>query len=412
MHVIVLGAGVIGVTTAYYLTRFGHRVTLVERSSSVGGGATFANGGQLSYSFTEVFAQPSIPGRLPAILAGRDPGVCVSLMGNPGLTRWSLAFLAQCTRARADRNTLQLLVLALRSRELLSELARTADLSFGHRKAGKLVVTRSEAVLQRAARLLGEKRMRGCDVALLSRDEAVGLEPALASMDGGFRGAIYGASDELGDARHFTHALFRWLVDNTPLDARFHTEAIALETDRRGFRGVRSAAGTIPGDAIVLCLGACESRSLLPAVRGPMLPARGYSVTLPRGASAPSVSITDLDNRILFSPLAERLRVTGFADFVGFTRHRDTARIATLRQVARRVAPAVADYECEDDHAWGGYRPMTPDGQPMVGATNTPGVFANLGHGALGWTLAASSGFTAASAADSWWRAKNGGIVR
>ena len=180
--------------------------------------------------------------------------------------------------------------------------------------------------------------MRGCDVALLSRDEAVGLEPALASMDGGFRGAIYGASDELGDARHFTHALFRWLVDNTPLDARFHTEAIALETDRRGFRGVRSAAGTIPGDAIVLCLGACESRSLLPAVRGPMLPARGYSVTLPRGASAPSVSITDLDNRILFSPLAERLRVTGFADFVGFTRHRDTARIATLRQVARRVA--------------------------------------------------------------------------
>lgn len=401
MHVAVLGAGIIGVTTAYYLSRSRHRVTIVDRALGVAHGASYANGGQLSYSFTDAFAQPSILSSLPTIAFRRDPAVRVGSILDPAFVTWSARFIAQCTRERARSNTLHTLRLALQSRHLLDELRSHVPIDFGFRKAGKLVLLRNPKALRSAARMLQEKRDHGCSVECLSRSEALAVEPAIGAMDDRFCGGFYGESDGLGDSRLFAEGLYRWLLENTDTQAHFGTNVHGLDINGSGFRGLLSDRGTIAADAVVMCLGAYSTElARNVGLSGRILPVRGYSVNLPPGSTPPSCSVTDVEKRILFSPLQPGVRVTGFVDFLGLTVHRDSDRIRTLKRVAEQVAPAAADYRAAADRGWGGFRAMTPDGKAIVGATAVPGVFANMGHGALGWTLACASACEAAAAVD------------
>lgn len=395
MKVLVLGAGVVGVTTAYYLAKQDHDVVVIDLADEPGAGASHANGGQLSYSYTDAFARPEILSKLPGLLLGRDPSVQMTM--SLDLIRWGLSFVGQCTRGRAGKNSSALLKMALRSADLIDEINRELGLEFAFRKAGKLVLLPESTDLQ-AARLAAEsKRLANCDVSVISREQAADLEPALINMPSNYAGAIYGPDDEVADARRFAGGLASWLEKKAGVTFSFGTRAEAIRREGEKVVGIRSSAGDIDGDAVVVCLGAASGELLGPVgLAPPIIPVRGYSVTLPPGPDAPLVSLTDLQHKVVFSNLDRQIRIAGFTDFHGYNGIGPEARIGQMVDVARRIAPGAADYQAPDQKPWSGLRPMTPDSLPRVGATPLDGLFLNTGHGALGWTLACATAESAA----------------
>jgi D-amino-acid dehydrogenase len=397
MHVLVLGAGVVGTTTAYYLSQLGCRVTVIDRASDVGDGASFANAGQLSYSFTDALAKPEFLASIPGILLGRDPGSRVCL--TPGLISWGLRFLGQCTTKRAEHNTVAVLKTAMRSAELMTELRERAPFEFSHRQAGKLVLLSDEAELNAATGRSRLKNAHGSDTRILSRDEVITIEPALERISSEFIAAVYSQNDEVADSLKFTTGLRKWLEEDGMVTFRLSSTAKKIVVKRGRAHAVVVDDDTIEADAVVVCMGAWSSRLLRTIGINPHIyPMRGYSITLPSGEASPSVSVTVLKHRIVFSNIDGFIRIAGFADFAGFDTSADAERTRLLLEFAKRVAPDAASYDSEDAHAWGGFRPMTPSGQPLVGATGIRGLFLNTGHGMLGWTLACSTGYGAAQA--------------
>ena len=392
MHVLVLGAGVVGVTTAYYLAKSGCRVTVVDRAGDVAQGTSFANAGQLSYSFTDALAKPSLLAELPRILMGRDRGMRVRI--DVSFFVWGIKFVAQCTDRRASRNTLALLDAALRSSDLMKDVCDDVSLEFAHRRAGKLVLLPDASALRHAARMTTTKNERGCDVDVLSASETIRVEPAVASMRDRFAGAVYARGDDVGDARMFSEGLKKHLENTDQVTFRFDAVVTGLLEHDGAVDGVRLEDEELTADATVVCLGA-SSRQLLKRVGipVPIYPVRGYSVTLPAGSAPPDVSTTIQEHRIVFSRIGDRMRIAGFADFRGFDTSRDAERVRALLDIARRIAPEAARYDVADVRPWGGFRPMTPDGQPLVGAVGKRGLFINTGHGMLGWTLGCATAY-------------------
>lgn len=397
MHVVVLGAGVVGVTTAYYLSRRGCEVTVVDRASDVGDGASFANAGQLSYSFTDALAKPEFLTHLPALMLGRDEGVQVRL--TPELVTWGTRFVGQCTRRHAKDNTLAVLKIALRSAELMAELREVLPFDFWHRKAGKLVLLSTQAEVDAARHTLELKRSHGCDTQLLSRSEATAVEPSLECISEDIAGAVYSKSDEVADSQKFTAGLKDWLEANGSVEFRLSSDARQLVARNGRTHAVVVDDDTLEADAFVVCMGAWSHELLRTVGINPhVFPVRGYSITLPPGEAAPSVSMTALRHRMVYSRLNGHLRIAGFADFRGFDTSADEARTRRLLDLARNYAPLAAEYDAEDIKPWGGFRPMTPNGQPQVGRTRSEGLFVNTGHGMLGWTLACATSYDAAQA--------------
>ena len=391
MHVVVIGAGVIGVTTAYYLSRAGCEVTIIDSANEVAAGASHANGGQLSYSFTDALAKPEFIAKIPALIAGRDRGSRVRLSFE--MLSWGWRFLSQCTREKARRNTIAMLQTAMRSAQLLQKLHRDVEFDFSHRVAGKLVVLSDNEDLAAAKISSRIKNEYGCDTDVLTRDESVQLEPALASLSQSFAGAVYSRNDEVADARLFTVRLKDWLEQNGAV--RFMLGSPVEKIPRYGdrVRSVLVAGEEIEADATIVCAGAWSTALLQPlGIDTHIYPVRGYSVTLPPGEQAPMVSVTALKQRIVFSRINGQMRIAGFADFGGFSTNNDSKRQDMLVDVARRFAPQAADYGAQDRAGWGGFRPMTPNGQPCTGRTSLAGLYLNTGHGMLGWTLACASG--------------------
>ncbi len=397
MHVVVVGAGVIGVTSAYYLSRAGCEVTVVDRASEVAGGATHANAGQLSYSFTDALAKPEFIAKIPSLLAGLDTGSRMRLA--PALIPWGLRFLSQCTNTRARRNTVAVLQTAMRSARLLNELRESVPFEFSHRPAGKLVLLASQDDRQSAAASTELKSRHGCDTRILGVDEALEIEPALAKLAEPFLGAVYSKSDEVADARLFTLHLKEWLEESGNVTFKLGAAALGITTSENQVQSVRLQDDEIEADAAIVCTGAWSRNLLRPLGIDPHIyPVRGYSVTLPPGDESPTVSVTALKQRIVFSRINGDIRIAGFADFKGFSTDNDARRVDALIEVAQRCAPLAADYSVEDCQPWGGFRPMTPNGQPRIGATQVDGLFLNTGHGMLGWTLACASGYDVAQA--------------
>lgn len=399
MKVLVLGAGVAGVTSAYFLAMQGCDVTLVERAAAPAAGTSFANGGQLSYSFTDALARPSFLPTIPGLLLGRDQAIRVNLRSRPPLWGWGLRFVIQCTPRRARENTVYVLKLALRSAGHLRGIREHTGIEFSHKAGGKLVLLGEGADLAAARATAALKRRFGCETTLLDMREATSLEPALESFAGRYVGAIYSDRDEVGDPRAFAAGLTAWLAEHRSLRTRFSTAATALRMDGGRLRGILTDAGPLDADAVVVCLGA-QSPDLLrgTGIAAPVYPVRGYSLTLPRDSASPDISITDLERRVLYCPLGERMRISGFADFLGDDQTLDAERIATLKRVAAATAPRAAGFDAKDCEPWAGNRPMTPDGRPRTGRTPVPGLFVNFGHGTLGWTLAGATGHDVAQA--------------
>ena len=397
MHVIVLGAGVVGVTTAYYLSQLGCQVTVVDRASDVCDGASHANGGQLSYSFTDALARPGFVASIPGLLLGRDPGARVRVA--PSLVGWGLKFLSQCTNSRAESNTIAVLETAMRSAKLMNELRERAPFEFSHRKAGKLVLLSDRAELKAAAATSALKKAHGCNTEILTRAEALALEPAIEHMSADYLGAVFSRDDAVADARSFTTGMRDWLLEGGSVSFRLESDVKELVTENGCAKAAIIGDERLDADAVVVCMGAWSNRLLRSVGINPQVyPVRGYSVTLPPTDSSPTISLTALKQRIVFSRINGFMRIAGFADFTGFDTTADSERTAALLDVARDVAPVAAGYDAENVHEWGGFRPMTPNGRPRVGPTGIRGLFMNTGHGMLGWTLACASGYDTAQA--------------
>jgi D-amino-acid dehydrogenase len=398
MHVVVLGAGVVGVTTAYYLSERGHSVTVVDRAETVASGASAGNGGQLSYSFTDAMASPALLSKIPKIMTGLDPAFYVRPSLNTQLVCWGQAFLRQCSGHQNRQNTLAVLQLALRSASLMSELRSQTALEFSFRKAGKLVLQSGHDALTQAAKLCALKRQYGCDARVVTFTEAVRIEPALEFLTNEYAGAVYSENDQVGDSLEFTNALGQWLSLNREVGFKLNTTVQKIVARGGKLAAVETDQESLQADAVVVCLGAWSSQLLDPlGIKTNIYPMRGYSVTLPAVETSNAVSITDPGCKIVFSRLGDRMRIAGFADFVGYRTSADHARTQTLLATARTIAPSIADYAVSSTGEWGGFRPMTPDSQPLLGPSSIGGIHLNTGHGMLGWTLACASGHDVAA---------------
>ena len=401
MHVVVLGAGVVGLTTAYYLTLDGHRVTVVDRNDGVALETSFANGAQLSYSYVAPLAGPGVLPKIPPWLLRRDSPLRFYPALDPDQWRWLVEFVLACNRTQSDLTTRRLLALSFYSRRLMHEFIARENIEFGHATNGKLVVFSDVEGFDSARRLVDYQRSLGCEQDALERAACLQLEPALA--DAGSRlgarlvGGIHTRSEEVGDCYRFCVGLEHRLAQ---LGVTF-----ALGTEIQALRGaggritqIATTSGDIGGDAFVVALGAQAPWLTRPlGIRVPVYPLKGYSLTLPVTGSAPEASITDFKRKVVYAPLqgpdGPQLRVAGMADIAGHSTRADPVRLAQLVAEVRQSFPLATDYALPVSamQPWCGLRPATPKGTPVLGATPIPNLFLNCGQGALGWTLALAS---------------------
>jgi D-amino-acid dehydrogenase len=391
--VLVLGAGVVGVATAEALMRRGLSVLLVDRAAGPGEGASFANGGQLSYSYTDALASPSLLKRLPGILAATDPAFRVARRFDPDYLRWCLAFVAQGRAGRFAANSLAGLALALESRALMEELLARMPLEFAHAIPGKLLLHEEAASFRAVSAIAAAKGERGIEVRALTPDEAVMVESALAPVADRLAGAIFASGDAVGDPHLFCVLLVEKLQVQG-LQTRFGAAVERIEPGPQP--ALRLADGErVAARHLVVAAGPGAAGLLRPlGWRVPIMPVRGHSLTLPPGARAPRVSITDVARKLVFCRLGDKIRIAGLAD-VGFASNAvDPRRLAALRDAARESLPDAADY-AHDGEPWAGLRPVTPNSLPIVARRGA--ITINVGHGGLGWTYALATAERAAN---------------
>lgn len=398
MNIVVLGAGVTGIATAWYLRKAGHEVTVIDRREGPGLETSFANGGQISVSHAEPWANPRAPLQILCWLGREDAPLLFRLRADWQQWRWGLAFLRQCTPARLRDNIHQLVALGNSSREALKALRAETGIQYDQQTRGILhFYTSSEAwrAAQHAAQLM---RDAGCTLESKSADECIGIEPALAPQRARIAGGTYSPDDESGDAHHFTTELAARCAA-AGVEFRY---GITVETLRPGRSGtlesaqLRLADGTAENlriDGCVICLGTGSAGLLRPlGIDLRIYPVKGYSVTLPiiNPQRAFTVSLTDDEYKLVYSRLGERLRIAGTAEFTGYDTTLTAARCdAILRRVAE-LFPDAADL----DRAllWAGLRPATPSNVPYIGGTRYANLWLNTGHGTLGWTQSCGAG--------------------
>ncbi len=392
MKVVVLGAGVVGVTTAYYLARAGFAVTVVDRQPGPALETSFANGGQIAPAHADPWANPRTPRKLVRWLGRDDAPLLFRLRADPKLFAWGLRFLANCPDGRSRRNMLKILRLALYSRESLGELRDSTGMHYHQRRRGILHVYRDPAEFAHAQGVASAMRDAGLDRYPVSVEEAVRLEPALADAAPRLTGALYSPGDESGDAHNFTVSLAAEAV-GLGVDFRFGNALRRVHHRRRRITGVETDEGLIQGDDYVVCLGSFSPLFLAPlGIRLPVYPAKGYSITVPLAtdARAPDVSITDDEHKMVFSRLGPALRAAGTAELDGWSTACRDSRIQLTLNNTLDLFPGCGARP-DNVRAWCGLRPKTPDSVPVLGPTRYDNLWLNTGHGSLGWTLACGS---------------------
>jgi D-amino-acid dehydrogenase len=397
MNVLVLGAGVIGTTAAWYLRAAGHDVTVVERRSAAGEETSFANGGQISVSHVEPWANPAAPIKILRWLGQPD----APLLFRPRLDwqqwRWGLQFLVECLPWRTRRNMLQILAISAYSGKALKELRAATRITYDDLQRGILQIYTDRQGFDDAARAAALVRRYGIAREVKTAGECVALEPALAARRDWIVGGTYTATDETGDARKFTQALAARGAE-LGITFRFGVTVESLAVADGAVRSVRlvnedERNEVVAADAYVVCLSSYTPKLLdTIGVRTLVYPAKGYSATLPitNASLAPTISITDDAKKIVFTRLGDRLRVAGTAELSGYDLGLNQLRCEALTRRAGEwfgdaIDPARPTY-------WAGLRPATPSNVPRIGKTRYRNLYLNVGHGTLGWTMAAGSG--------------------
>lgn len=397
MKVIVLGAGLLGVTSAYFLRQQGHEVSVVDRQASPAAETSFANGGQISVSHAEPWANPSAPLKLLKWLGKEDAPLLFRIRADMRQWLWGLQFLRECTPARTRYNIGQIVRLGTYSRDTLQQLRRDVGLAYDERTQGILHFYTSQEEFDGAEGPAAQMRALGCDRRVISADEAVKLEPALRHIRPQLAGATYTAEDESGDANLFARELVKrceadgvqFLMSHTVTALRQaggridHVEA----TDSEG-RFQRLHA-----DAYVLAMGSLSPLYAQPlGISLPIYPAKGYSVTMPvkDESMAHQVSLTDDEYKLVFSRLGDRLRIAGTAELNGYDRDLNRVRCEAIVKRVEQLFPDAGD--STKAQFWTGLRPATPSNVPIIGRSKLPNLFLNTGHGTLGWTHSCGSG--------------------
>ena len=406
MRIAILGAGVAGLTSAYYLARDGHEVTVLEKSSGVALHTSYANGAQLSYSYVAPLAGPGVLPKIPPWLLRRDSPLRFYPALDPQQWRWLLEFVLACNQAQSDLTTRRLLELSFYSRSLMHGFVQEEpQIEFAYARGGKLVLFSDAAGFDSARRLLDYQRSLGCEQDALDRAQCRTLEPALtdpaSSLGKRLVGGIHTPSEEVGDCYRFCVGLEQRLRAMGVAFA-LDTEIVRLASASGRIIAVETRNGPIQADHYVLALGAHSGWLMHPlGLRLPIYPLKGYSLTLPVNRVAPSlspkVSITDFKRKVVYAPLSEPggdfLRVAGMADIAGHTEKIDPVRLNQLFEESRLAFPGATDYAAGPRamQPWTGLRPATPKGTPLLGSTPFANLSLNCGHGALGWTLALGS---------------------
>ncbi len=393
LHVCVLGAGIVGLATAWELQRRGHRVTVVD-SAQTGAGASGANGAQLSYSYVQPLADPSIWLQLPKLLLAPDSPLKFRLQFDPRQWAWGLRFLAACRASVSRRTTASLLTLAAESRAGFERLMAQESLDCDFSATGKLVIYPNEDAFAGARRQMELQRRLGTVQQALSAAEAVAIEPALAHHASHFAGAIHTPSECAADCFKVCKAL-QDLLQARGVRFLFQTEVTRLRRQGERIVAADTRTGRIEADAFVVALGAGSSRLATPlGLDVPVYPLKGYSITLKASdakGAAPRVNVTDAARKVVFARIGDRLRVAGMAELVGHDRAIPAERIASLVDSTRTLFPQAGHFD--DVQPWAGLRPATPTGLPVLGRLrgSPANLLFNTGHGALGFTLAFGS---------------------
>lgn len=406
MRVIVLGAGLLGVTSAYFLQQLGHEVTVIDRQGAPGAETSFANGGQISVSHAEPWANPSAPLKVLQWLGQEDAPLLFRLRADMRQWLWGLSFLRNCTPARTRHNIEQIVRLGTYSRDTLQQLRAATGIQYDQRTQGILHFYTNPKEFDGALAPAEQMRALGCERQVISADEAVRIEPALAHIRPQLAGATFTAEDESGDAHQFTRELAK-LCEAAGVQFRMGHHITALRQssekgdDRIDHVEVTNAEGRferVRGDAFVLAMGSFSPLLAQPlGIQLPIYPAKGYSVTLPvkDASKAHQVSLTDDEYKLVFSRYTserggDRLRIAGTAELNGYDRNLNPMRCEAIVRRVEQLFPGAGD--TTQAQFWTGLRPATPSNVPLIGKTKVDNLFLNTGHGTLGWTHACGSG--------------------
>ena len=392
MRVVVLGAGVIGVTTAYYLAKAGHEVTVIDRQPGPALETSFANAGEISPGYASPWAAPGIPMKAIKWLFMKHAPLIIQARPDLAKIEWVARMLTNCTPKAYGINKSRMVRLAEYSRDCLIQLRADTGISYDERTQGTLQLFRTEKQVAAAEKDIKVLKADGVPFEVLDPAACVAVEPGLTPNISKIAGGLRLPGDETGDCFKFTNTLAD-MATAAGVTFRWGVTIHAMEADLGRITSVQTSAGRITGDAFVLAMGSYSPALARPfGMRLPVYPVKGYSITVPiKDASrAPESTIMDETHKIAITRLGDRIRVGGMAEISGFNNHLHPRRQATLTHSVEDLFGGAGDQSKAT--FWSGLRPMTPDGTPLVGRSTVQNLFLNTGHGTLGWTMAAGSG--------------------
>ncbi|MET3133073.1 D-amino-acid dehydrogenase [Oxalobacteraceae bacterium GrIS 1.11] len=390
MRIVILGSGVIGVTSAYYLAKQGHEVTVLDRQPGPALETSFANAGQISPGYASPWAAPGIPFKAMKWMLQRHAPLSITPDGSLFQLQWMWQMLRNCTPERYAVNKERMVRLAEYSRDCFKTLRQEAGIRYEGRQQGTMQLFRTEKQFADAEKDIQVLKDSGVPYELLTRDELARAEPALGAIKEKLVGSLRLPNDETGDCQLFTTRLAE-MAAALGVKFRYNVAIDSLDVAGGEIAGVRCGAELLTADAYVVALGAYSTTLLRSVLKLPVYPLKGYSITVPilDAAKAPTSTILDETYKIAVTRFDDRIRVGGMAEIAGFDTRLNPRRRATLEMVVNDLFPGAGD--SAKATFWTGLRPMTPDGTPIVGRTPLRNLYLNTGHGTLGWTMSCGS---------------------
>ncbi|WP_175963718.1 D-amino acid dehydrogenase [Burkholderia pyrrocinia] len=391
MRVVILGSGVVGVASAYYLARAGHEVTVIDREAGPALETSFANAGQISPGYAAPWAAPGVPLKAVKWMFEKHAPLAIRLDGTRFQLQWMWQMLRNCTTERYAVNKGRMVRLAEYSRDCLQALRADTGIQYEGRTGGTLQLFRTQQQLDGAAKDIAVLQEANVPFELLSPADLKNAEPALAAVSNKLTGGLRLPGDETGDCQLFTTRLAA-LAESLGVKFRYNTPIDALAIAGGKIAGVQCGSETVRADAYVVALGSYSTSFISNLMKIPVYPLKGYSITAPivNEAAAPVSTVLDETYKIAITRFDQRIRVGGMAEIVGFDKNLRAARRETLEMCVNDLFPGGGD--TSKATFWTGLRPMTPDGTPIVGRTPVSNLFLNTGHGTLGWTMSCGSG--------------------
>lgn len=391
MEVVVLGSGVVGLTSAWYLSQAGFSVTVIDRQARAAEETSFANAGQISYGYSSPWAAPGIPAKAIKWLFEQHAPLKIKPSISPELMQWAGKMLLNCQLDKYRINKARMLTVANRSRDCLAKLNQQYQLDYQGRSQGTLQIFRTNAQLTAVEKDIKLLEESGTRFELMDNKQCLAQEPGLSHMQGELVGGLYLPDDQTGDCYLFCQQL-QQMAQQAGVKFLFNTQIDALLTEKNRVVGITTNQGTITADHYVVAMGSYSKHLLAPfGIDLPVYPVKGYSLTLPviDEQHAPHSTIMDETYKVAVTRFNERIRVAGTAELAGFDTALPDKRLATLNHVVSQLFPHGVDFNQAE--YWSGFRPMTPDGTPIIGQTSLTNLYTNTGHGTLGWTMACGS---------------------